>query len=217
MSLSSRVSLILISTTIVLLSACRSVSTSDEGIATVMPVPSASIPGNKGVPDGIYNVSFDLDSISVGPDSVITVPICFYSHDLYDATDIEALQPGDSIYIDGSTIAVDSISATCTSNRIFVDINGDIETGGYILTRDNDGHYRTLVFDDFPIYYEIAWRGMVLAPEAIFTDSFDIDNPDVKSGVSGLIDNPNNYFIPNNTTAEIKDNRIIAVNRQWVP
>lgn len=82
-----------------------------------------------------------------------------YAYDSYRAEDIDGLEAGEAIRIhpDGAVEAQDLTveSIERSEETGIVSINGGIEQGGVDLWRSNDV-YRTVTYDDYPVYYMVG-------------------------------------------------------------
>ena len=103
----------------------------------------------------------------------------------------------------------------------YISINGGIENNGIELTED-DGLYRTVTMNDYPVYYVVGTISIPLADDMTFEDHEDWEKePDgVVSDVEGLkeaLENENGVFCCNNTVVTVRQEKIVQVIRYWVP
>ena len=148
-----------------------------------------------------------------------------YSYDAYAKEDIDGLQVGDVIEVhdQGDTavtkMTVESLETNAATG--YVTINGGVEEGGLELTMDHDV-YRTLTFDDYPVYYEVGELTLPLSENVTLSDSSaDVQASPVESdgvdAVTEAIRADPDYWTCNNTTVFTQDGVITSINRIWVP
>lgn len=167
-----------------------------------------------------YKTAAKIKSIQDGK-----IDLVLYSYDAYAQADIDGLKEGDVIrtYLDGTDEAADVTIESIETNADagFVTINGGIEEGGIELCRDRDV-YRTITFDDYPVYYEMGEVTMPLADDVTLSDSSaDPQATPVESdGIAAVADafhaDPD-YWICNNTTIFTDHGKVSSILRVWVP
>ena len=122
--------------------------------------------------DGTYHISFESDKVWVGERRNTINDAVVYDYDRYTAPEIEALSEGDTIatHLNGTeeitALTVESIER----ENNYVTINGGIEEGGIDLCKEDD-HYRTLTWDDFPVYYEVG-----VAKQLVMADDIELSD-----------------------------------------
>lgn len=178
------------------------------------------------LPDGTYHISFESDKVWVGERRNTINDAVVYDYDRYTAPEIEALSEGDTIatHLNGTeeitALTVESIER----ENNYVTINGGIEEGGIDLCKEDD-HYRTLTWDDFPIYYEVGVaKQLVMADDIELSDGaadFEADPVIVKGdrAVCDAVSNEEDGYGWNagNTTVTIQNGEMTHVDRIWVP
>ena len=100
-------------------------------------------------------------------------------------------------------------------------INGGIEAGGVELTLDHDV-YRTVTFDDYPVYYEMGEVTLPLAGDVTLSDSSaDPQASAVETDGADAVAEAGNAepdgWMPNNTLVFTEDGTISSIVRIWVP
>ena len=148
-----------------------------------------------------------------------------YSYDAYTKEDIDGLQVGDVIEVhDQGDTTVTKMTVESLENNAdtgYVTINGGTEEGGLDLAMDHDV-YRTLTFDDYPVYYEVGELTLPLSENVTLSDSSaDVQASPVESeGVNAVTEaigtEPDSWYC-NNTTVFTQDGVITNINRIWVP
>lgn len=176
--------------------------------------------------DGTYHISFESDKVGVGERRNTINDAVVYDYDRYTAPEIEALREGDTIatHLNGTeeitALTVESIER----ENNYVTINGGIEEGGIDLCKEDD-HYRTLTWDDFPVYYEVGVaKQLVMAEDIELSDGaadFEAD-PVIVKGDRAVCDAMSNEedgygWNAGNTTVTIQNGEMTHVDRIWVP
>lgn len=176
--------------------------------------------------DGTYHISFESDKVWVGERKNTINDAVVYDYDRYTAPEIEALSEGDTIatHLNGTeeitALTVESIER----ENNYVTINGGIEEGGIDLCKEDD-HYRTLTWDDFPVYYEVGVvKQLVMAEDIELSDGaadFEAD-PVIVKGDRAVCDAMSNEedgygWNAGNTTVTIQNGEVTHADRIWVP
>ena len=176
--------------------------------------------------DGTYHISFESDKVGVGERRNTINDVVVYDYDRYTAPEIEALSEGDTIatHLNGTeeitALTVESIER----ENNYVTINGGIEEGGIDLCKEDD-HYRTLTWDDFPVYYEVGVaKQLVMAEDIELSDGaadFEAD-PVIVKGDRAVCDAMSNEedgygWNAGNTTVTIQNGEVTHADRIWVP
>ena len=176
--------------------------------------------------DGTYHISFESDKVGVGERRNTINDAVIYDYDRYTAPEIEALSEGDTIatHLNGTeeitALTVESIER----ENNYVTINGGIEEGGIDLCKEDD-YYRTLTWDDFPVYYEVGVaKQLVMADDIELSDGaadFEAD-PVIVKGDRAVCDAMSNEedgygWNAGNTTVTIQNGEMTHADRIWVP
>lgn len=167
-----------------------------------------------------YKTAAKIKSIQDGQ-----IDLVLYSYDAYAQADIDGLKKGDVIrtHLDGTDeaadVTVESIETNADTGS--VTINGGIEEGGIDLCRERDV-YRTITFDDYPVYYEVGEVTMPLADDVTLSDSSaDPQATPVESdGIAAVAEAFNadpDYWICSNTTIFTDHGKVSSILRVWVP
>ena len=176
--------------------------------------------------DGTYHISFESDKVGVGERRNTINDAVIYDYDRYTAPEIEALSEGDTIatHLNGTEeITVLTVESIERENN-YVTINGGIEEGGIDLCKEDD-HYRTLTWDDFPVYYEVGVaKQLVMADDIELSDGaadFEAD-PVIVKGDRAVCDAMSNEedgygWNAGNTTVTIQNGEVTHADRIWVP
>jgi hypothetical protein len=141
-----------------------------------------------------------------------------YGMDLYDAADLESLAAGDTVIVEGRTVAVTSVE----NRGDDILVNGGLDTAdGCQFTRNDDGRYRVNGLNDLPTYTELGVTSLVVDESAVFTDSADIESDPVTVQYDGIIDAIQGAtfsdFSASNTTVTIKSGKVVRIDRTYVP
>lgn len=178
------------------------------------------------LPDGTYHISFESDKVWVGERKNTINDAVVYDYDRYTAPEIEALREGDTIatHLNGTEEITALTVESVERENNYVTINGGIEEGGIDLCKEDD-HYRTLTWDDFPVYYEVGVaKQLVMADDIELSDGaadFEAD-PVIVKGDRAVCDAMSNEedgygWNAGNTTVTIQNGEMTQVDRIWVP
>ena len=196
----------------------------EEGV--VEPVGSFTIEDVTKTPDTITFVSADI--ASEVKDGTVTARI--YSYDAYEKADIDALKAGDKIrlheeYMTGNQFAeVEVTSIEKNDPYHTVTINGGIEQEGglELILMDGSEYYRTITFDDYPVYYEVGETELSLADDVVLKDSSAdpqadaVETTGAQAVAAAINADPDNWTVYN-TTLVVQEGKIVEVRRVWVP
>ena len=203
-------------------------------------VPASSHVAEEGVTEPINLLTWTLDDLD-DPDAVTFIPASIvsgvqggkltakvFSYDLYKKEEIENLAVGDKITLheEGAawnqfvTVAVKSIEKN--DQYHLVSINGGMEEqDGLDLLLDDDT-YRTMTFDDYPVYDEMGEKTLPLAEDVVLKDSSADPQAEAAettgaSAVAAAINaDPDNWTVYN-TTLVVQGGKVQEVRRIWVP
>ena len=196
----------------------------EEGV--VEPVGRFTIEDVTKTPDTITFVSADI--ASEVKDGTVTARI--YSYDAYEKADIDALKAGDKIrlhveYMTGNQYAeVEVASIEKNDPYHTVTINGGIEQEGGLdlILMDGSEYYRTITFDDYPVYYEVGETELSLADDVVLKDSSAdpqadaVETTGAQAVAAAINADPDNWTVYN-TTLVVQEGKIVEVRRIWVP
>ena len=196
----------------------------EESVAE--PVGSFTIEDVTKTPDTITFVSADI--ASEVKDGTVTARI--YSYDAYEKADIDALKAGDKIrlheeYMTGNQFAeVEVTSIEKNEQYHTVTINGGIEQEGGLdlILMDGSEYYRTITFDDYPVYYEVGETELSLADDVVLKDSSAdpqadaVETTGAQAVAAAINADPDNWTVYN-TTLVVQEGKIVEVRRIWVP
>ena len=196
----------------------------EEGV--VEPVGRFTIEDVTKTPDTITFVSADI--ASEVKDGTVTARI--YSYDAYEKADIDALKAGDKIrlhveYMTGNQYAeVEVTSIEKNDPYHTVTINGGIEQEGGLdlILMDGSEYYRTITFDDYPVYYEVGETELSLADDVVLKDSSAdpqaeaVETTGASAVAAAINADPDNWTVYN-TTLVVQGGKVQEVRRIWVP
>ena len=202
-------------------------------------VPASSHVAEEGVTEPINLLTWTLDDLD-DPDAVTFIPASIVSgvqdgkltakvfgYDIYKKEDIENLAVGDKItfHEEGAAwnqVVNDAVTSIEKNDEYhLVSINGGIEAGGVELTLDHDV-YRTVTFDDYPLYYEMGEKTMPLADDVVLKDSSAdpqadaVETTGAQAVAAAINADPDNWTVYN-TTLVVQEGKIVEVRRIWVP
>ena len=158
---------------------------------------------------GSYKFAASITKVADGQATLIV-----YGYDSYLPEDIDA--QGDTTV---TKLTVTSIDRDADNG--YVTINGGIEAGGVELTLDHDV-YRTVTFDDYPVYYEMGEVTLPLAGGVTLSDSSadpqaSAVETDGADAVAEAVNAEPDGWMPNNTRVFTEDGTISSIVRIWVP
>ena len=221
------------------LTACGSPGTAASTSASSA-VPASSHVAEEGVTEPINLLTWTLDDLddtqtitfvsaaitSGVQDGKLTAKV--FGYDIYKKEDVEKLAVGDKItfHEEGAAwnqvvnVAVESIEKN--NQYHLVTINGGMEEQyGLDLLLDDDT-YRTMTFDDYPVYYEMGEKTLPLAKNVVLKDSSAdpqaeaVETTGASAVAAAINADPDNWTVYN-TTLVVQGGRVQEVRRIWVP
>mgnify|MGYP004536717319 CR=1 FL=1 len=221
------------------LTACGSSGTAASTPASSA-VPASSHVAEEGVTEPINMLTWTLDDLDK-TDTVTFVSARIvsgvqngsltanvFSYDLYKKEDVESLAVGDRItfHEEGAeqnrlvTVEVKSIEKN--DEYDLISINGGMEEpDGLDLLLDGDT-YRTMTFDDYPVYYKMGEKTMPLAEDVVLKDSSadpqaeTVETTGAAAVAAAINADPENWTVYN-TTLVVQGGKVQEVRRIWVP
>ena len=143
--------------------------------------------------------------------------------------DIENLAVGDKItfHEEGAAwnqVVNDAVTSIEKNDEYhLVSINGGMEQpGGLDLKLEDDDTYRTMTFDDYPLYYEMGEKTMPLAEDVVLKDSSAdpqaeaVETTGADAVAAAINADPDNWTTYN-TTLVVQGGKVLEVRRIWVP
>ena len=169
---------------------------------------------------GSYKFAASITKVADGQ-----ATLSVYGYDSYLPKDIDALQEGSVLRIhDQGDTTVTKLTVTSIdrdADNGYVTINGGIEAGGVELTLDHDV-YRTVTFDDYPVYYMMGELVLPVDDSVTLSDSSaSVDAVPVETSgsieVGKAVSEDKDNWTPYNTTVFTKDGVVSNILRIWVP
>ena len=166
--------------------------------------------------DGGYSVSFTADDL-IKTDGGYELTVEVYEYDRYEMEAIDNLESGSKIQFCNKEITVDKVE----KETGYIQINGGIENDGIELMEE-DGLYRTVTVDDYPVYYSVGKVTIPLSDDVTFEDQAgseqESDLPIVElKDLPDAIENSDRSFGCNNTVITVRQEQIVQIIRHWVP
>ena len=215
-------------------------STASSAASSMSAVPASSHVAEEGVTEPINMLTWTLDNLD-DPETITFVPASIpsgvqdgsltanvFSYDIYKKDEVEKLAIGDKItfHEEGAAwnqyVTVEITSIEKNEEYHIVSINGGMEEQyGLDLLLDGDT-YRTMTFDDYPVYYEMGEKTMPLAEDVVLKDSSADPQAEVvettgADAVAAVINaDPDNWTVYN-TTLTVQGGKVLGVRRIWVP
>ena len=184
----------------------------EEGV--VMPIDQGSLEEMK---TGSYKFAANISSVDAKKRQMT---LTVYGYDAYRAEDVDALDVG---HLDGAVeaqnVTVEKIEKNEDNGT--VSINGGIEEGGVDLWRSGD-IYRTVTYDDYPVYYMMGELVLPVDDSVTLSDSSaSVDAVPVETNgaieVGKTVSEDKDDWTPYNTTVFTKDGVVSNILRIWVP
>ena len=160
--------------------------------------------------DGEYSVSFTADDL-IKTDGGYKLTVEVYEYDRYEMEAIDNLANGSKIQFCNKEITVDKVEKN--SETGFIQINGGIENDGIELMEE-DGLYRTVTVNDYPVYYSVGKVTIPLSDDVTFEDQAGSEQ---ESDLPNAIENSDISFICNNTVITVRQEQIVQIIRYWFP
>ena len=221
------------------LTACGSSGTPASTPASSV-VPASSHVAEEGVTEPINLLTWTLDDLddtqtitfvsaaitSGVQNGKLTAKV--FSCDIYKKEEIEKLAVGDKIIFHEEGAAQDQCVITEVKSierndqHHFVSINGGMEQPGGLDLKLEDDTYRTMTFDDYPLYYEMGEKTMPLADDAVLKDSSAdpqaeaVETTGADAVAAAINADPDNWTTYN-TTLVVQGGKVLEVRRIWVP
>ena len=221
------------------LTACGSSGTPASTPASSV-VPASSHVAEKGVTEPINLLTWTLDDLddtqtttfvsaaitSGVQDGKLTAKV--FGYDIYKKEEIEKLAVGDKIIFHEEGAAQDQCVITEVKSierndqHHFVSINGGMEQPGGLDLKLEDDTYRTMTFDDYPLYYEMGEKTMPLADNVVLKDSSAdpqaeaVETTGADAVAAAINADPDNWTTYN-TTLVVQGGKVLEVRRIWVP
>ena len=151
-----------------------------------------------------------------------------FGYDIYKKEEIEKLAVGDKIIFHEEGAAQDQCVITEVKSierndqHHFVSINGGMEQPGGLDLKLEDDTYRTMTFDDYPLYYEMGEKTMPLAEDVVLKDSSAdpqaeaVETTGADTVAAAINADPGNWTTYN-TTRVVQGGKVQEVRRIWVP
>ena len=197
-----------------ILAGCGTEAESEQVIMPLYPLESAQ----DALADGGYSVSFTADNL-VQTETGYDLTVEVFEYDRYEMKNIEQLAPGSQIQVCNEIVTVEKVENNTETG--FVMINGGIEEGGLEL-KEEDGLYRTITMDDYPVYYSVGKVTIPLSEEVTLEDHVDWDKePDGEvydlAGLVEIVQSDDTYFTCANTVITVRQEQIVQIIRYWTP
>lgn len=171
---------------------------------------------------GSYKFAASITKVADGQ-----ATLSVYGYDSYLPEDIDALQEGSVLRIhDQGDTTVTKLTVTSIdrdADNGYVTINGGMEQpSGLDLKLEDDDTYRTMTFDDYPLYYEMGEKTMPLAEDVVLKDSSAdpqaeaVETTGADAVAAAINADPDNWTTYN-TTLVVQGGKVLEVRRIWVP
>lgn len=170
------------------------------------------------LPDGIYPVAFDLVDVQADEGGVVINNAHIFTRDWYDIVDVNTLEVGDSIIVEGEPVEV----LTLTRDDFGIAVNeGQDARAFYLVTPEDSNGYTILGMNDLGTYTDHGATALTFDAAATFTDAWDIEKDPVTVDYDGIAEalrtTENDSFIADNTTVRVEAGKVVALNRAYMP
>mgnify|MGYP007072988506 CR=1 FL=1 len=197
----------------------EAVSQPETAEGVVLPIAQGSL---EEIKTGSYQFAANITNVDAKKRQM---DMTVYAYDSYRTEDIDGLEAGEAIRIhpDGAVEAQDLTVESIERNEEtgIVSINGGIEEGGVDLWRSGD-IYRTVTYDDYPVYYMMGELVLPVDDSVTLSDSSaSVDAVPVETNgaieVGKAVSEDKDNWTPYNTTVFTKDGVVSNILRIWVP
>lgn len=140
----------------------------------IAPIPSGFDPAAP--EDCDVSVSFDNGDIKLNDEGVLVLHMTVWEYELFDAAEVSAMKPGDTLVVRGQEIAVTAVE----SADGVVHVNGGLEKGGVDLAAAESGgvfYESNSAVTEFPYnYVETAQLTLPVDGDSfVYTDTSDLE------------------------------------------
>ena len=142
-----------------------------------------------------------------------------FSETLYDAVEVNLLEPGDTILYEGEKIVVETIEKESS----MVTVNGGLDNGGVWLQAGDGGTFRATEFNDHSVYSELGTVELPLSEDFRIIDcgTEPLDpSVTIATGQKIYLDTIEGWrreFSPLDTKVLIENGLITETVRRWIP
>ena len=183
---------------------------------SVAPIPNAVDVTR--LPDGVYPVAFDREDVLADSSGITMNGVHVFTRDRYDPDEVNALEVGDTIIVDGGTVPV----LTLETDDFGITVNGEQDARAfYLVTEEGSGVYVVRGMNDLGTFTELGVATLTVDPSATFTDGWDIEREPVTVGcedIAGAIRNSeNDSFVPDNASLRVEGGRVVEIVREYMP
>ena len=163
--------------------------------------------------DGTYAAAFEPADLADG-----ALKFTIYTEDCYDIVDISTLAVGDTIWVEGEEIEIESLER---ADDLL--INGGIDKAGFNLRPyEEDNCWKMALEDDYSTWTEYGGIILPLSDDVTFTDGWDIEkDPVTVTGAEAVAEAINgtamDAFSPLNTTVRVEGGSVVEIVRSYMP
>ncbi|MBQ1264607.1 MAG: hypothetical protein IIY04_04230 [Oscillospiraceae bacterium] len=175
--------------------------------------------------NSMFSASFDAADL-VKTENGYTLDVEIFAYDIYDAVEVQMLETYASIVVCGEEIPMDAISVTDAGT---VEINGGLGEG-ICLMPNGGGTYRTVAYNDYPLYYSVGTQSFEISEDVRVTDLSHYDETATvtdealypEEAVFGYAElesaiTDNTLWNPSATSVRTEDGKIVSITRIWTP
>ena len=165
----------------------------------------------------MFNASFKKENVYVNDDGQMVAELTIYDYEQFDMVDIANLKSGDTIVLQGTEIAVETIEV---DDLGVVYINGGLENGGHWLKTDDSGIYYEIIENDHKKFHAIGQLYLLVSDEFVFIDNSDLDNPGLEYTFEDIMNDDTLFlygFSEYSTVIRIADGKLVEIVREYMP
>lgn len=185
----------------------------------IAPIPSGFDPAAP--EDCDVSVSFDNGDIKLNDEGVLILHMTVWEYELFDAAEVSAMKPGDTLVVRGQEIAVTAVE----SADGVVHVNGGLEKGGVDLAAAESGgvfYESNSAVTEFPYnYVETAQLTLPVDGDSfVYTDTSDLEKGEQTYLAGDLLtmqDTVDFSCTAMNGTAHIAGGKVTAITRVYIP
>lgn len=201
--------------------ASQAVSSAAQDSASASKVPAvisplASALDLNALDDCTFAAVFKSSDVSANSGGTAEIRMTVCDYEKYDMTDIARLASGDTIVVNGDSVAVTKVEQSGSD----IIINGDTGENCFTLHTDSDGVYYIYDEEAGPNYYELGEVTLPLGDNFIFTDNSDPRNQGRQMAAADFLSAMQSSFTSfsaSNTAVRTEAGKIVELTKQYMP
>ncbi len=171
------------------------------------------------VKDGIYQAAFNKEDIMNVGEGLTLGSVEIFTRDVYDIVDVNTLEVGSTIYVDGQYITIETIEK---GDTVVINGGNEAENGCELKPEEESNCYVVVQLDDLNTYSSHGKTSLVINPAVVFTDASKPDaEPVVAEGFDALMkameETEIDTFWQYNTKIRVENGEIMEIYRIYTP